>query len=562
MAATVAVAIAENLQNRGISEFFAQSLPSSLVLAAEDRGIRQIVYRTENAGGAMADGFARVSRRCAVVMAQNGPAATLLVPPLAEAAKASTPVVALVQDVPRPHRNKNAFQEFDHRSLFAGWCKWFDRLDDPERTHDYLDAAFRAATSGRPGPAVLMLPKDVLEAPAPSATTVSPIGYPLDRVRPPADQVRWAAAQLAEARRPVVVAGGGAVASDAGAALVRLSEQASLPIATTSMGKGIVSEAAELSVGAIGYYMGPHGATHGMREWLAGADTVLLAGTRTNENGTDGWRLFAPDAKFIHLDIDPMEIGRNYAAVRLVGDVRAGLEDLHDALAGLDLSRRAAERDAVVTRIASARAEFARTTADVRTAERVPLRPEWIANELDTVLPDDAIVVADASYSSIWVANYIRATEGGRRFVLPRGMAGLGWGLPLALGAKAARPHTPVVCVVGDGGFAHAWAEIETAVREQLHVIVIVLNNSVLGYQKHAEIVQFGRPTSAVELGPVDHARIATACGARGHSVHTAVGLRDALAKSSVEAATTVVDVVTDPDAYPPISGWENSPPS
>ncbi len=154
MAATVAVAIAENLRNRGISEFFAQSLPSSLVLAAEDRGIRQIVYRTENAGGAMADGFARVSRRCAVVMAQNGPAAALLVPPLAEAAKASTPVVALVQDVPRPHRNKNAFQEFDHRSLFA-WCKWFDRLDDPERTPDYLDAAFRAATSGRPGPAVL-----------------------------------------------------------------------------------------------------------------------------------------------------------------------------------------------------------------------------------------------------------------------------------------------------------------------------------------------------------------------------------------------------------------------
>lgn len=562
MPTTVAAAIAESLRARGISEFFGQSLPSRLVLAAEDLGLRQIVYRTENAGGTMADGFARISRRCSVVVAQNGPAATLLVPPLTEAAKVSIPVVALVQDVPRPFRNKNAFQEIDHRSLFSGCAKWFDHLDDPDRWHDYLDAAFRAATSGRPGPAVLMLPKDVLELaapPPPRDRNPGTVAFPLDRIRPPEAAVRTAAELLAGARRPIIVAGGGAVSSDAGTALARLSELASIPVATTPMGKGVVLDTAELSIGVIGNYMGPRGVTHGMRDWIAGADTVLLAGTRTNENGTDGWNLFAPDATFLHLDIDPIEIGRNYSSLRLAGDVRTGITDLTAALAELDLTRRTAGRADTVARIARSRNEFERTTAEVRTATRQPLRPERIADEISACLPGDAIVVADASYSSIWAANYIRATSDRQRFLLPRGMAGLGWGLPLALGAKAARPSAPVICLVGDGGFAHCWAEIETAVRERLAVVVVVLDNSILGYQKHAEIVQFGRPTSAVELGSVDHAQIAISCGAHGRTVHTDVELREALAKAIVEPMTTVLDVITDSDAYPPITGWDTA---
>ncbi|MFD6161437.1 acetolactate synthase catalytic subunit [Nocardia sp. NPDC060256] len=557
---TVAAAIAENLRARQISEFFGQSLPSLLVLAAEDLGIRQIVYRTENAGGTMADGFARVSGRCSVVVAQNGPAATLLVPPLTEAAKVSIPVVALIQDVPSPIRNKNAFQEIDHQSLFSGCTKWFDRLDDPDRVHDYIDAAFRAATSGRPGPAVLMLPKDVLELAAPPAPEhLGPTVFPLDRIRPPEDAVRTAAELLASAKRPLVVAGGGAVSSDAGAALARLSDMASLPVATTPMGKGVVPDTADLSVGVVGNYMGPQGVSHGMREWIAEVDTVLLAGSRTNENGTDGWSLFPRDATFIHLDIDPTEIGRNYPSLRLVGDVRTGIDDLSAALRDLDLSKRSADRPAITARIARSRAEFETTTAAVRTSTRQPLRPERVADEISTLLPEDAIVVADASYSSIWVANYIRATTHRQRFILPRGMAGLGWGLPLAIGAKAARPASPVICLVGDGGFAHCWAEIETAVRENLDVVVLVLNNSILGYQKHAEIVQFGRPTSAVELGHVDHAQIATACGAQGHTIRTDVELREALSKAIVDPVTTVLDIVTDSDAYPPITGWDTN---
>lgn len=160
---TVADVLAARLRAHGVDLFFGQSLPSRLVLAAEDAGIRQVVYRTENAGGAMADGYARIRRSCGFVVAQNGPAATLLVAPLTEALHASVPIVALVQEVPSTHRGRNAFQEIDHRALFAGFTTWFGTLDDGARAEESLDAAIRAATTGRPGPAVPMLPKDMLE---------------------------------------------------------------------------------------------------------------------------------------------------------------------------------------------------------------------------------------------------------------------------------------------------------------------------------------------------------------------------------------------------------------
>lgn len=566
MSITVAQYIAEVLVENEITTIYGQSLPSALILAAEDCGIRQLVYRTENAGGTMADGQARMSHRMSVVAAQNGPAATLLVPPLSEAYKASTPVLALVQDVPRNHRNKNAFQEFDHRALFSGCVKHFDVLDDATRVGDFLEAAIRSAISGRPGPAVLMLPKDVLVEEVPDSVPAPRRGddaigstFPLDRTRPPAAAVDVAADIIAAAEQPVVIAGGGVIGSSAQAALVAVAELASLPVGTTSMGKGAIGDDHPLAMGVIGNFMGERGATRAMHDWMGHADVVVLAGTRTNENGTDAWTLFSPDATFIHLDIDPEEIGRNYPALRLPGDVRVGLDDLAAALGTRDLSGRSAARPTVEQTLRHSRTDFDTRTADVRENDQLPMRPERVMSEIAEVLRADSVVVGDASYSSIWVANYVPALHPGQRFLLPRGLAGLGWGLPLALGAKAAQPSSSVICVAGDGGFAHCWAELETAVREQLGVVVVVLNNEILGYQKHAEIVQFGRPTSAVHLGSVDHAAIARACGARGVTVQTPAELAEALAKALVDDLPTLLDVIVDPDAHPPIRAWDDN---
>ncbi|GGG27249.1 acetolactate synthase large subunit [Rhodococcoides trifolii] len=555
---TVADALAAGLQRHGVTVIFGQSLPSALMLAAPRFGIRQLAYRTENAAGTMADGFARVSNTISVVAAQNGPAATLLVPPLAEATKASVPILALVQDVPRSNRDRNAFQEFDHGDLFRSCSKWLRTLDDPARVDDYLDMAITAATSGRPGPAVLMLPRDVLIEPVTGPRRRSAVlgHFPLDPVRPAAERITEAAAVIASAERPLVIAGGGVHLAGAAHVLADLQERVGLPVATTNMGKGSVDERNPLSVGVIGNYMGPTSATHGLRSMVTDADVIVLIGTRTNENGTDAWSLIPDGATLIHIDIDSNEVGRNYEAIRVVGDARLAVTDLLAALDKLDLGKRRAAVDSIHARIAEARVEHAKAVLDILTPAEGPIRPELVANEIDNLLDEDTIVTADASYSSIWLGNYLRARRPGQRFLSPRGLAGLGWGMPLAMGAKVARPEATVFCLTGDGGFGHVWSEFETAVRENLPVIVVLLNNGILGFQKHVELVQFGQYTDAVTFAAVDHAAIARACGADGVRVTDAAEVGDALAKAVASGRPTLVEIITDPSAYPPITGW------
>lgn len=559
--ATVADVIASALRRHRVSTIFGQSNPTALTLAAERLGIRQVLYRTENAGGTMADGYSRISNRVGVIAVQNGPAATLAVPPMAEALKVSMPMLVFVQEVPAAERDKNAFQEFDHFALFDSVSKWTRRLDDPARAEEYVDMAMTAANGGRPGPVVLLVPKDVLTCRVPvaggSGRSLDLGFFPLDRPRPDAVAVEQAAGLLAEAKSPVVIAGGGVHVSDATEALAQLSARAGLPVATTNMGKGAVADHAPLSLGVAANITGRRGPAHRHIELLRGADVVLLVGTRTNENGTDSWTLTDPDAVYIHIDVDGQEVGRNYEAVRLVGDARAALDDLTAALEMRDLSRRFAAVPELIDRIAASRVERAEDVREVVASDRSPIAPERVMRELADVLGPDDIVTADASYSSMWVGSYLDAQRPGQRFLLPRGLAGLGWGLPLAMGAKIARPEARVVCVVGDGGFAHVWAEVETAVREHLQVVVLVLNNALLGMQRHGENLWYGETSSAIEFSPVDHAAMARAAGANGLTVTHPEELSPALHKALAEDTITVIDVLTDPDAYAPLRAFD-----
>jgi acetolactate synthase I/II/III large subunit len=551
---TVAEVIARTLVRHGVEIIFGQSLPSALILAAEALGIRQFAYRTENAGAAMADGYARTSGRVAVVTAQNGPAATLLVPGLAEAMKSSVPVVALVQDVTRPTTDRNAFQELDHLGLFQACAKWVRRVTEPSRAEDYVDLAFANATGGRPGPAVLMLPADLLleRLPGPPQRTARLGSYPLDRVRADPQRIAEAAELLAHAAHPLVVAGGGIHLSDATAELAALQDIAALPVMTTVMGKGAVDEHHPLSLGVTGNNMGRLSPARHLRPLIERADVVLLVGTRTAQNGTDSWTLYPKGARFIHIDIDGSEVGRNYEAVRLVGDAKLTLAALARRLEGRRRTRPDAERT-----ISEARVRHAADIEPYSNSDASPIRPERLMYDLQKVLTPEAIVVADASYSTLWTANYLRAMAPGMRFLAPRGLAGLGWGLPMAIGAKVARPRAPVLCVTGDGGFAHVWAELETARRMGVAVVVTVLNNGVLGYQKDAEDVKFGQHTTACRLAPVDHARIAQACGCRGLLVDRADDYLPAVQEALAAGVTTVIDVATDPEAFPPLTMFD-----
>jgi acetolactate synthase-1/2/3 large subunit len=552
---------AKALKRHGVEVMFGQSLPSALYLVTPEVGIRQIAYRTENAGGAMADGYARMSGKVAVVTAQNGPAAILLAPALAEAYKASVPVVAIVQDVRRTQTDRNAFQELDHFDVFRSCAKWVRRVTEMSRIEDYVDMAFVAAASGRPGPAVLMVPQDLLLEKAGSATAQARqqvLGtYPLDRTLANPAVIETAAQLLAEAAMPLIVAGGGVHLSGAQAALAHLQEVSGIPVATTAMGKGAVDERHPLSMGVIGYFMGTRSRTRHLRTLVDEADVILFVGDRTNQNGTDSWTLFPKHARYIHIDVDGQEVGRNYEALRLVGDAKLTLEHLTRAVEARSAGKRKSARAAVEARIASAHQAFAEEAKAFLQSDAAPIRPERVMHELDRVLTADSVVVSDASYSPIWAANYLTCRRPGMRFLAGRGLAGLGWGFPAAVGAKLAAGNNDVFCITGDGGFAHVWSELETAKRMGVKISVIVLNNQVLGYQWHAEDVLYGGHTDACQLSPVDHAAIARACGCEGLRVERAGDVAAALERAMKSPVTTVIDIVTDPQAYPPITLYE-----
>ncbi len=555
---TAAQQLVEAFQRHGVEVTFGQSLPSAFQLNATASGVRQIAYRQENAGGAMADGYSRITHKVSVVTAQNGPAAALLVAPLSEALKVSIPIIALVQDVARNTTDKNAFQELDHIKLFDACSKWVRRIDSAGRIDDYVDMAFSIAATGRPGPVVLLVPADMLTDPAvPSVRRASMGTYPLDRTAPDPQAVTVAAKLLAEAKAPLVIAGGGVHLSDATAELAALQQLCHLPVATTVMGKGTVDETHPLSLGIVGYFMGAGARTRELRSMVTDADVVLLIGSRTNQNGTDSWQLYPKGAKIIHLDIDGAEVGRNYESTRLVGDAKLGLSALVRELQGLDLTARKQGRAAVEQTIAKGVAAHRALTQAVSTEDRRPVRPERLMHDVDSILTPDTIVVADASYSSIWTTNYLTARGAGTRFLTPRGLAGLGWGFPMALGAKVARPNSPVICLVGDGGFGHSWAELESAVRLKLPVVVIVLNNGILGYQKDAEDVKFGEHTDACYFSQVDHAAIARACGCQGVRIENPADFLPALKAALASGVPTLIDVISDPAARPPLSFFE-----
>jgi acetolactate synthase-1/2/3 large subunit len=552
---TGAHAVVGALKRHGVNTIFGQSLPSMLHLVAEREGIRQIAYRTENAGGYMADAYARVTGKIGVVTAQNGPAAALLVPPLAEALKASIPILALVQDVSAEHTDRNAFQDLDHIGMFTAVTKWVRRVSDVSRLEDYIDQAMTAACTGRPGPVVLMLPADILLQPYGSAKRSHSLGYyPLDRVTSAKERIEEAAVLLLNAKNPIVIAGGGVHLSAAHRELSALQEHCHLVVATTLMGKGSVDETHPLSVGVMTYFLGPNGSARHQRSLLENADVVLLIGTRTNQNGTDSWKLYPKNAIFIHLDIDGNEVGRNYESKRLVGDAKLTLAALTEAMQAGNLAKRKNSRQALEKKIAEGRAAYLKESESVRNAKSMPVRPERIMQEIQLNLTEESIVVADASYSSIWIANYLVALKAGMRFITPRGLAGLGWGFPMALGVKVAKPEKEVFCVVGDGGFGHVWSELETAARMGIKVTLILINNGILGYQKHAENVKFGDHTSAVHFNPVDHAAIARDSGCDGIRVTDPNELGSALAQAKKNTGTTLIEVICDENAFPPIT--------
>jgi acetolactate synthase I/II/III large subunit len=557
MRATGGRLVYETLKSYGVTCIFGMEDPIQLFHAV-DRGFTRIVtVRDEKHGAIMAHGFAQASGRPGVCAATFGPGATNLVTGLYEAQRSSVPVIALVQDHPLRLKGRNANSELDHAAALAPVVKAVVRVDSAEAAGDAVRRAFRLATGGRPGPVALLLPTDALAAEGECETHAEAEYRRFPALRPRAGRagIAAAAAALAAAKRPVLIAGGGTVISGAFDEVKALAERFAAPVATTLTGRGAIADDHPLAVGPIGNQSGGKLGRGRVANAVAGeADLAFILGSRTGQLCYADWKLFPPGTRIVHLDIDAAEIGRNFPTeIGLVGDVRETLRDLleHAAAAGLGRVDRGNGG-----RIAALMEEWRAANAAGAASSARPIRPERLVAEVARMLDRSALVVADASYATAWALSHFDVPEA-RRFVLsPRGTGSIGWGFAAALGAKLAAPERSVVCLNGDGGFAYAMNELETAARYGIKVLTVILNNATLGYQRHWEEKAMGRYLEC-DFRDVDFAAIARAQGCAAERVTDPAGIAAALARGLAAAGPYLVDVVVDPAVAGPIAGME-----
>lgn len=557
MKGTAGRLVYETLKSHGVRCLFGMEDPIHVFHAVDRSFTRIVTIRDEKHGAIMAHGYAQASGRPGVCAATFGPGASNLATGLLEALRSSVPVIALVQDHPIRLRNRNASSELDHQAALGAFVKSVLRISLPEQAGDIVRSAFRIACTGRPGPVVVLCPTDVMGVEA-EADTDAPEAYrhfPANRVRAGRDDIARAAALLATARNPLIVAGGGAVLSGAFVELRLLAERFSAPVATTLTGRGAIPDAHPLAIGPLGTQTGgEYGRSRIGNTLLAEADLVFILGSRTGQLCYSDWKLPRPGTKVIHLDVDPTEIGRNFRTdVPLVGDVRDTLRDLlahceRDGLRRVDRGNGG--------RIAELKEEWARRNAPLLRSTARPIRPERVIAEIDRMVDERTLVVADASYSTSWALSHLDVPAAQRFVLSPRGTGSIGWGFAAALGAKLGDPGRTVISIGGDGGFGYMMNELETAARYGIKVLAVVLNNSTLGYQRHWEEKAMGRYMDCDFLD-VDYAGVARAMRCAAERVDDPEAIGAALRRGLAHDGPYLADIVVDPRVNGPVTGMD-----
>ncbi len=504
----------------------------------DESEIRHILVRHEQGAAHAADGYARVSGKPGVCMATSGPGATNLVTGIATAYMDSSPVVAFTGQVPRATIGKDAFQEADIVGITAPITKYNFLLNSASKVPATVKMAFYIASTGRPGPVLVDLPKDVQTESAEMEFSgeIDIRGYK-PKYDPHPLQVKRAAELLAQAERPIILAGGGVIVSNASSELVKLAELLLSPVGTSLMGKGCLPENHPLSLGMVGM--------HGTREankLILEADVLLVVGARFSDRTTGRLDEFCPDAKIIHIDVDTAEIGKNAKFdLPIVADAGKALEAIYRQL-DHKLSKK--ESSPWFKRVQQVKEEFRNQT---NYGERA-LKPPTLLVELRKILPADAIVTTEVGQNQMWAALHFKVYKP-RTFISSGGLGTMGFGFPAALGAKVAKPEVPVVDVAGDGSFMMNERELACSVMEKIPVSVIILNNSMLGMVAQWQRLFYNRRYSEVELGTTpDFVRLAEAYGAQGIRVQSIDEFSKAVKQATKSDITTVIDVPISPE--------------
>jgi acetolactate synthase-1/2/3 large subunit len=541
---TGADAVLRSLEAEGVDVAF--GLPGGAILPTYDafaKGstVRHVLARHEQGAGHMAEGYARASGRVGVAIATSGPGATNLVTPIADAWMDSTPLVCITGQVRSHLIGTDAFQECDITGITIPVVKHSWLVGDVREIPEVIKAAFHVARTGRCGPVLVDIPRDVQEA---EIDFAYPDHVDLPGWRPPhrihRRQVQEAAKAIASAERPILYVGGGVLNAHATDELRELAEVGRLPVVTTLMAKGAFPESHGLFFG----WPGMHGPK--WSNWaLNKADLVVAVGARFDDRVTGKLSAFAPGATVVHLDIDAAEIDKlRRADVPVVGPLKEVLAALAHHLA---IERRDGSTDAWLVQIAAWREEFPLKYGNGGGM----LKPQLVLETLQslTAASDDEVVwTTGVGQHQMWAMQYLEC-DAPRSFITSGGLGTMGYGIPAAIGAKAARPDATVVCVDGDGCFQMTCQELATSVLERLPIVVVIVNNGHLGMVRQWQDMFFEERFSQVNLTHhlPDYAALADAYGAKGFVAEDEETLTDALEQALAGGRTAVVDCRVDP---------------
>lgn len=517
---TGAKILVESLQREGVETIF--GYPGGVVLPIYDElydsTLQHILVRHEQAAAHAADGYARASGRVGVCLATSGPGACNLVTGIATAYMDSVPIVALTGQVPTNLLGNDAFQESDITGITMPITKHNYLVKDTADIGRIVKEAFYIAGTGRPGPVLIDIPKDVstkvIKEPAVPEKVILRGYNPTYRGHK--RQIEKALQLLTAAERPVIYAGGGVILSNASGELVDFATQLGIPITTTLMGIGCIPGDHPLNLGMLGMH-GTEYANFAITE----SDLLFSIGVRFDDRVTGKTDTFAPHAKIIHIDIDPAEIGKNKRVdVPVVGDVKAVLQDM------LSMLKKNGQKDTWLRKIKDWKHHH-----PLKCPQDGRLHPQFVIRQMSELLKGDAIIVSEVGQNQMWTAQHF-CFKNPRTWITSGGLGTMGYGLPAAMGAHFARPDVPVFDVAGDGSIQMNIQEFGTISHNKIPVKIAILNNRFLGMVRQWQELFYDRRYSFTELPPVEFVKIANAYGIEGVKVESPDDVMPALRAS------------------------------
>jgi acetolactate synthase-1/2/3 large subunit len=506
--------------------------------ALVDSHIELILVRHEQGGTHMADGYARATGRPGVVLVTSGPGATNTVTGMLTAHMDSAPLIVITGQTISPMLGKDAFQEADVTGITYPVVKHSYMIKDPNDVPRIAREAFHIATTGRPGPVLIDVPKDVGSAPctAPFTDDVDLPGYTVPGRGDP-EAIEAAAQLLMESKRPILYVGNGAVMSGAGKAVTALAEKLRAPVVNTLLGKGAVDETHPLNLGMLGM----HGTAYANTA-VMNCDLIMSIGARWDDRVTSNAAEFCVDAKKIHVDIDPSEFGKMIRPdVAICGDARLVIEDLVPLVEMAD------------TEAWLLKCERWRKRMPLKFSKQGGLRAQHVLSRLQELTQGRAIVTSDVGQHQMWAAQFCLTTRN-RHWITTGGAGTMGFGFPAAIGAKLGCPDEEVWAVVGDGGFQMTLCELATAAINDVAVKCLIINNNYLGMVRQWQEHFFDNRLSGVDLeGNPDFVKLAEAYGVKGIRIKRAADIDRKLqeARDHDGPVVVVAEVVKEDSVFP-----------